>query len=121
MREDPIARMLSSDEALAPSAGFAGRVMDAVQQAAAEPPPLAFPWARFVLGLITILVSAGSSVWLFQRLDISAVLVRLTDMRSELGWATATIVGTLALVWGEQLRRATRRLFFPRAPWNTPF
>ncbi len=120
MREDPLDRVLSSDEALVPSAGFTARVMDAVQRVAAEPPPLAFPWGRFTAGLITILLSAALGLWLLQRLDLSPMLVRLTDLHSELGYAAAAIAGTLAMLCADRLRTAMWRLLASRAPWNVP-
>jgi hypothetical protein len=110
MREDPLDRLLSSDESLAPSTGFPARVMDAVQQAAGEPPPLALPWARLALGFFAILISAASGVWLVQRLDVSPVVGRLAGLSSELGYAAATIVGTLALLCAPSARMAMRRI-----------
>ena len=48
---DELDRILAAADPLVPSAGFANRVMTAVRTAAAEEPPLPFPWARFALGL----------------------------------------------------------------------
>jgi hypothetical protein len=48
---DDLDGLLSNDDTLVPSSGFASSVMEAVQHAADEPPPLRFPWWRFsVLG-----------------------------------------------------------------------
>ena len=42
-------------EQLAPSSGFVLSVMDAIQQQATEPAPIAFPWKRVLPGAIAIL------------------------------------------------------------------
>jgi hypothetical protein len=42
-------------EQLAPSSGFVLSVMDAIQQQATEPAPVAFPWKRVLPGAIAIL------------------------------------------------------------------
>ena len=46
MERDDLDRLLSQDEALVPSSGFAAGVMLAVAREASEPRALAFPWLR---------------------------------------------------------------------------
>jgi hypothetical protein len=46
MSHDEIDRILSRDEEILPSSGFATSVMDAVRCEAAIPPPIPFPWKR---------------------------------------------------------------------------
>jgi len=46
-------RILSGDPVIEPSAGFAARVMGQVRQEATAPPPIEFPWRRFLPGAIT--------------------------------------------------------------------
>jgi hypothetical protein len=46
-----IERVLRQDETLEPSGGFSLRVMAAVRQEAALPPPIAFPWRRLLAGI----------------------------------------------------------------------
>jgi hypothetical protein len=48
---DEIDRILSSEEAVAPTAGFASRVMAGVRTEGAAPSPLPFPWLRLAVGL----------------------------------------------------------------------
>lgn len=48
-----IDRILSGDPVIEPSAGFASRVMGQVRQEATAPPPIEFPWRRFLPGAIT--------------------------------------------------------------------
>ena len=63
---DDLDRILSSEEPIIPSSGFTGRVMDAIGDAAAQPPPLPFPWIRFVPGLIGSGVAAAAGVPLLE-------------------------------------------------------
>jgi hypothetical protein len=46
MSHDEIDRILSREEEILPSSGFAASVMDAVRHEAAVPPPIPFPWRR---------------------------------------------------------------------------
>lgn len=51
MRDEDIERAFI-DETIIPSAGFSASVMEAVRQDAAVPPPLHFPWARALPGIV---------------------------------------------------------------------
>jgi hypothetical protein len=59
-------RILSSDPVIEPSAGFAARVMGQVRQEATAPPPIEFPWRRFLPGAIAcaaiLLIALGLTV-----------------------------------------------------------
>jgi hypothetical protein len=46
-------RILVSDPVIEPSANFARNVMQQVRAEAAVPPPIEFPWRRFLPGVIT--------------------------------------------------------------------
>ena len=48
---DEIDHMLSREDEILPSSGFAASVMDAVRREAAAPPPIPFPWKRALPGL----------------------------------------------------------------------
>jgi hypothetical protein len=50
--EDEMNRILSSEDEILPSSGFAVSVMDAVRREAAAPPPIPFPWKRALPGLV---------------------------------------------------------------------
>ncbi len=50
--EDEINRVLSREDEILPSSGFAVSVMDAVRREAATPPPIPFPWKRALPGLV---------------------------------------------------------------------
>jgi hypothetical protein len=45
-------RILSREDEILPSSGFAVSVMDAVRREAAAPPPIPFPWKRALPGLV---------------------------------------------------------------------
>ena len=44
--DDHIDQILSREEEIVPSSGFAASVMEAVRREAAVPPPIPFPWKR---------------------------------------------------------------------------
>ncbi|MGA6986225.1 MAG: hypothetical protein WBZ01_09235 [Terriglobales bacterium] len=50
--EDEMNRILSREDEILPSSGFAVSVMEAVQREAAAPPPIPFPWMRALPGLV---------------------------------------------------------------------
>jgi hypothetical protein len=50
--EEEINRILSREDEILPSSGFAVSVMDAVRREAAAPPPIPFPWKRALPGLV---------------------------------------------------------------------
>lgn len=68
MHGDDLDRVLSENGGIVPSAGFVGRVMEAVLSEAAEPPPIAFPWRRalpafltWVGALVALFAGAGAA------------------------------------------------------------
>lgn len=102
-------RGLLSEDPLTPSSGFAAAVMESVREAAAEPPPLAFPWARFAAGAIACGAAAAGGVALIAGLDWSAAGEAVAPLRAaapELGYAAAAVLASLALVRLPRLRRA---------------
>ncbi|HEY6303406.1 MAG TPA: hypothetical protein VIX14_10105 [Terriglobales bacterium] len=56
--EDRINRILSREDEILPSSGFAVSVMDAVRREAAAPPPIPFPWKRAVPGMVVASLAA---------------------------------------------------------------
>src|SRR5271154_3508141 len=69
--EDGINRVLSGEDEILPSSGFAVSVMDAVRREAAAPPPIPFPWKRALPGLVAgglalILVLVGGVMAIVQ-------------------------------------------------------
>src|SRR5437016_7426988 len=50
MKQDNLDHIMSEDQEILPSSGFAASVMDAVRSEAAAPPPIPFPWKRVLPG-----------------------------------------------------------------------
>ena len=102
MTPDDLDRMLSSEELLEPSSGFAMDVMAAVRRQAAEPAPVRFPWFRFVAGLAASLVTAAAGTMLLQLYApalaaMTAPLAALGAVTPALGYATAAVLVSLGL------------------------
>jgi hypothetical protein len=76
--EDEIDRILSREDEVLPSSGFAVSVMDAVRREAAAPPPIPFPWKRALPGLVV-----GAFV-------LALVLVAGVVALAQLGMTSAT-------------------------------
>ena len=49
---DEIDRVLTHEEEIIPSSGFAASVMEAVRREASTPPPIPFPWLRALPGIV---------------------------------------------------------------------
>ncbi len=58
--ETEIDQILAGEEELLPSSGFVGAVMDRVQQEAALPAPIPFPWKR---AIPLLLLACGGIGW----------------------------------------------------------
>jgi hypothetical protein len=67
---DDIDRLMTEDDTIVPSSGFAGAVMDAVQAAVEDPPPLRFPWGRFALGVAACLLWAAAGLSVLRGVDV---------------------------------------------------
>ena len=98
---DDLERLLSKDDALVPSSGFASSVMDAVQRAADEPPPLRFPWWRFIVGVVGCVVWAGAAINMLGELDLAPPTEPLLSLAvagaSVAQWALAIALVSLAV------------------------
>ena len=105
---DDLERLLSSDDALVPSSGFASSVMEAVQRAADEPPPLRFPWWRFIVGVVGCVVWAGAAIGVLGDLELAPPTEPLLSLAvagaSVAHWALAIALVSLA-VGGVRLLR----------------
>jgi len=55
MSNDELDRILSKQDAIQPSSGFAASVMETVRSEASAPPPIPFPWKR----ALPVLLLAG--------------------------------------------------------------
>jgi len=71
MKDRELDRILSEDETIIPSSGFAESVMEAVRREALAPAPIRFPWKRALPGifagaLVLSLISVGVVLYLLQ-------------------------------------------------------
>jgi len=79
---DNLDRILLQQDALLPSSGFAASVMDAIQQQAAVPPPIPFPWKHALPGIAALLVG----VVILCRLAVSAIDGMSQDSAGGVDW-----------------------------------
>ena len=105
---DDLERLLLNDDALVPSSGFASSVMEAVQRAADEPPPLRFPWWRFIVGVVGCIAWAGAAIGVLGELELAPPTEPLLSLAvagaSVAQWALAIALVSLA-VGGVRLLR----------------
>jgi hypothetical protein len=115
MNHDEIDRMLSREEEILPSSGFAASVMDAVRREAAAPAPIGFPWKRalpgvVLAGLTLVFVAVVVVAWIIQLgrggvspqlsadwISTSMPFVKAT-MTSAAGWTLGVLVMSFASV-----------------------
>jgi hypothetical protein len=71
--------ILASEEAIVPSSGFLAAVMQRVEEEAAAPAPIPFPWKRAILGLILACVVFGWAGVELVRRAISAIANRANE------------------------------------------
>jgi hypothetical protein len=108
MTPEDLDRILGSEEPLVPSAGFAASVVERALEAASAPPPLPFPWRRYLLGLLVILAMSGICGGLAARVAgievlgaaVHNALAVFADPRLSLplGEAAASLLGTYVLI-----------------------
>ena len=105
MIDDDIDRVLSSDDSIVPSSGFAASVMEEVRRDAETPPPIPFPWKRALPGLIYCM---GAMVALLimslsrpgRGTEFSTSLTPILDVANDagLGWIALALVVSLVSV-----------------------
>jgi uncharacterized membrane protein len=105
MNADDLDRILASEEPLLPSSGFAASTLERVRESASAPPPLPFPWRRFLLGLLAMLALSGLCGGIAVRLHLvetlrGAIGGALADphLLPGLAGAGASLLGTYLLV-----------------------
>jgi hypothetical protein len=97
MTPDELDRILSSDDSVEPSPDFMRKVMESVRSAAAEPPPLRFPWFRFAMGLAGCLAAARSGMALLQGMKASLPPLASLSGAPEIGMGILAVVISLAV------------------------
>lgn len=81
-------RFLSDDDSIVPSAGFSARVMTAVRDEAAAPPPIPFPWRRLLpISVATIVV-------------VTAGLIKISQSppRTASSWSSASLLSSTSFL-----------------------
>jgi hypothetical protein len=114
MTRNDLDRILSAEDQIVPSSGFATSVMDAVRREAATPPPIPFPWKRalpgFLLGVVVIVglfvaellhrtpESSAPAPAAFSPSQILSA-ARIAELHADsLGWIAFALLLTLASV-----------------------
>jgi hypothetical protein len=102
MTPDELERILSAEDGLEPSSGFAAGVLAAVRRPGAATPPLRFPWLRFAAGVAASGVMAVAGTVLLLRsgpalATVTAPLAPLAAAAPVFGYATAAVVLSLGL------------------------
>ena len=105
MNRGEIENILANEEELVPSSGFLGAVMQRVEEEAAVPPPIPFPWKRAVPGIVLALAvlvwgvvtmvryaleAGGGFTFALPRVNLAAPVARPVE---QAGW----VVGALAV------------------------
>jgi hypothetical protein len=103
-KNEEIDHMLSSENELLPSSGFAVAVMDAIEREAATPPPIPFPWKRALPGMVV-----GGFIFVLALVAVVAMIVYL-PMTSTIPQVSAAppLLGPLGLQGGGAIESATK-------------
>ncbi|HUH63944.1 MAG TPA: hypothetical protein VLZ50_13150 [Terracidiphilus sp.] len=72
MTAKKIDKILAEEDELMPSSGFLSSVMERVEEEAAAPPPLPFPWKRAVPGMVLAGGGLGWCVYQFAQMANAA-------------------------------------------------
>jgi len=99
---DDLERILSSDDDLEPSSGFARSVLEAARTLGVEPPPIPFPWRRFAVGLAACLclAGAGAALWEDAVPALAPLVARLAPFAAsgrDLAYGMLAVVGSLLI------------------------
>jgi hypothetical protein len=111
-------RILATEEELIPSSGFMASVMERVQEEAAVPPPIPFPWKRFIPGIVLItgvfgwgaveLVRLGLPMVRSLSLTVPRISTANVHSAESAGWVVLALALSLAS-WLLSCRLAGRR------------
>lgn len=106
--ETEIDRILAAEDEILPSSGFLASVMERVQQEAAAPPPIPFPWKRALPGMLLAGGALGWGTVELLRLGLSALTAApllpahlpaaLVASLGPAGWVTLSL-GVSLLSW----------------------
>lgn len=97
-------RILATEEELLPSSGFLASVMERVQEEAAAPAPIPFPWKRAIPGMVLAVIVLGGGAVELVRISLSAAReISLAPARlpavvhpvQDAGWVAAALGASL--------------------------
>lgn len=91
MNDNELDIVLSQNGEIIPSSGFSDRVMDAVRQEAAIPPPISFPWRWALPGLVACLGLVAYLIYKFGHL-FSAVPADASSSLSGPQWLPSVLL-----------------------------
>lgn len=99
MEDDDLKQILSSQQQIIPSAGFAIAVMDAIRRDSAVRPPIPFPWKRIlplaIVGMcMLVALSTAGTTLLFEHSPDQ--LIQLPAPRNAIGaaWIALSLIVT---------------------------
>ncbi len=108
MEHQTIDEILAGEEVLVPSSGFLASVMERVEEEAAAPAPIPFPWKRAIPGMVIAAAVLGGAAVEFARMtgpalrelrftapQVSAAMVRPLE---QAGWV-ALALGVAVVSW----------------------
>jgi hypothetical protein len=117
MAQSNIDRILATEEELVPTFGFLASVMERVQEEAAAPQPIPFPWKRAVPGVlgVTGLLGWGANQLIRQGLPVAEAIslvpphlpAAMVQPFEQAGWV-ALALGASLLSWLLSYRLAGR-------------
>jgi hypothetical protein len=106
MTDEKIERILAGEEELIPSSGFLSSVMERIEDEAAAPPPIPFPWKRAVPGMALAAGVFGWGAFELVRLGVSAAsqlslptvhaTAALSPPMEQAGWVALALVVSVA-------------------------
>jgi len=110
MRQDQLDTILAQNEELIPTSGFLARVMERVEEEAAAPPPIPFPWKRAIPGIVLAAVVLVCGAVAIVRYILSLGATQFTSPQMQLpqalppamqqaGWIVAALAISAAGYW----------------------
>jgi hypothetical protein len=102
MNRDDLDRWLKED-ALVPSSGFAGRVMDAVHHEMFAPRAIPFPWTRALPGLVALAIALASVIviggpWISTAAPLTPAAALRVVASQAVQWSALAVLLTVASV-----------------------
>jgi hypothetical protein len=105
--QDRLDAILADEGGIVPSSGFLARVMDRIEDEATAPPPIPFPWKRFLPGFVLAggvlgwgavetvryVMDAAASGFALPKIPVAA---SLSEPMQQAGWVVAALAVSAA-------------------------